>query len=146
MKRYLFTLIVLLAYAGTARCGGLLIPVEPNIAPLMMLNHHVTVMIEDQVSVTTVKQTFRNHTDKKLEANYVFPVPEGASVKKFILFVNGKKMKAELLKAERLAIRMTANSGQSHAVVRTNSKLQPFCVLPTDEGLRGAIELQVVEL
>ena len=48
--------------------------------------------------------------------------------------------------AERVAIRMTANSGQSHAVVRTNSKLQPFCVLPTDEGLRGAIELQVVEL
>ena len=29
--------------------------------------------------------------------------------------------------AERLAIRMTANSGQSHAVVRTDSKLQPFC-------------------
>ena len=48
--------------------------------------------------------------------------------------------------AERLAIRRTANSGQSHAVVRTNSKLQPFCVLPTDEGLRGAIELQVVVL
>ena len=27
--------------------------------------------------------------------------------------------------AERLAIRMTANSGQSHAVVRTDSKLRP---------------------
>ena len=41
---------------------------------------------------------------------------------------------------------MTANSGQSHAVVRTDSKLQPFCVLPAEEGLAGAIELQVVVL
>ncbi|HPB24080.1 MAG TPA: hypothetical protein PLL48_17345 [Novosphingobium sp.] len=48
--------------------------------------------------------------------------------------------------AERVAIRMTANSGQSHAVVRTDSKLQPFCVMPAEEGLPGAIELQVVVL
>lgn len=41
---------------------------------------------------------------------------------------------------------MTAHSGQSHAVVRTDSKLQPFCVLPAEEGLPGAIELQVVVL
>jgi len=41
---------------------------------------------------------------------------------------------------------MAANSEQSHAVVRTDSKLQPFCVLPADEGSRGVIELQVVVL
>lgn len=100
MKRYLFSIFVLFTYAGTAQCGGLLIPVEPDIAPLVMLNHHVTVTIEDQVAVTTVKQTFRNHTDKNLEANYVFPVPAGASVQRFVLFVNGEEMKAELLTAD----------------------------------------------
>ena len=48
--------------------------------------------------------------------------------------------------AERVAIRMTANSGQSHAVGRTASKLQPFSVLPAEEGVPGVIELQVVVL
>ena len=48
--------------------------------------------------------------------------------------------------AERLAIRMAANSGQSHAVVRTDSKLQPFCVLPAEQGVPGVIELPVVVL
>lgn len=48
--------------------------------------------------------------------------------------------------AERVAIRLTANSGQSHAVVRTDSKLQPFCVMPAEEGVPGMIELQVVVL
>ena len=47
---------------------------------------------------------------------------------------------------ERVAIRMTANSGQSHAVVRSDSKLQPFSVLPAEEGVPGVIELQVVVL
>jgi hypothetical protein len=29
---------------------------------------------------------------------------------------------------------------------QTDSKLQPFCVMPAEEGLPGAIELQVVVL
>ena len=48
--------------------------------------------------------------------------------------------------AERVAIRMSAKTGTSHAVVRTDSKLQPFCVMPTGENPPGAIELQVVVL
>jgi hypothetical protein len=48
--------------------------------------------------------------------------------------------------AERVAIRMSAKTGKSHAVVRTHSKLQPFCGMPTGENPPGAIELQVVVL
>jgi len=48
--------------------------------------------------------------------------------------------------AERLAIRMTANSGKSLAMVTTDNKLQPLCVMPAEEGLPGAIELQAVVL
>ena len=55
----------------------------------------------DQVAVTRVQQTFRNHTDRKLEANYVFPVPAGASVRNFTMWVNGRPMKGELLKANK---------------------------------------------
>src|SRR3954447_630012 len=101
MRRYLPVLAVLLAWAGLARAHGLLIPEEKTLPPLAMLNHKVTINIEDQVAVTRVEQTFRNHTDRPLEATYVFPVPKGASVNKFIMWVDGKEVKGELVEAKK---------------------------------------------
>ena len=75
------------------RAHGLLIPEEKSLPPLAMVNHKVTITIEDQVAITRVEQTFRNHTDRRLEATYVFPVPKGASVGKFSMWVNGKEVK-----------------------------------------------------
>jgi Ca-activated chloride channel family protein len=50
---------------------------KKSLPPLAMVDHRVTVAIEDQVAITTVAQTFRNHTDRQLEATYLFPVPKG---------------------------------------------------------------------
>src|SRR5438876_12360957 len=99
MRRYLPVLALLLAWAGLARAHGLLIPEEKNVPPLAMLNHHVTIAMEDQVAVTRVEQIFRNHTDRQLEATYVFPVPKGASVNKFTMWVNGKEVSGEMIEA-----------------------------------------------
>jgi Ca-activated chloride channel family protein len=65
-----------------------------------MLNHKVTITMEDQVAVTRVEQTFRNHTDRNLEVKYVFPVPKGATVNKFTMWVNGKETTGELVEAK----------------------------------------------
>src|SRR5262245_5279276 len=92
---------VLLAGSGSARARGLVIPTEKSLPPLGMLNHKVTIAIEEQVAVTKVEQTFRNHTDRKLEATYVFPVPKGASVNKFTMGVDGKESKGELVEADK---------------------------------------------
>ncbi len=83
MKRYLLTAVLCFVCTGLAHGRGLLIPVEPDLPPLAMLSHHVDVSLEDQVAVTKVEQTFRNHTDRRLEATYVFPAPTGASVREF---------------------------------------------------------------
>jgi Ca-activated chloride channel family protein len=91
--------VALLACVGAVRAHGLLIPEEKTVPPLAMLNHKVTIAIEDQVAVTRVEQTFRNHTDRNLEATYIFPVPKGASVNKFTMWVEGKETKGELLDA-----------------------------------------------
>src|SRR6202035_3959330 len=99
MRRSLSVLMLILACAGSARAHGLLIPEEKTIPPLAMVNHRVTIAMEDQVAVTRVEQTFRNHTDRQLEATYVFPVPKGASVNKFTMWVEGKETKGELLDA-----------------------------------------------
>jgi Ca-activated chloride channel family protein len=105
MRRCLPALALLLAvplvWCGPARAHGLLIPEEKSVPPLAMLNHKVSITIEDQVAVTKVEQTFRNHTDRRLEATYVFPVPKGASVNKFQMAVNGKDVGGELIEADK---------------------------------------------
>src|SRR6266498_6056792 len=101
MRHPLPLLSLLLLWAGGAHANGLLIPEDRNLPPLAMLNHKVTVAIEDQAAVTRVEQTFRNHTDRALEATYVFPVPPGASVNSFALWVAGKEVKGELVEANK---------------------------------------------
>ena len=41
-----------------------------------MTDHHVNVTIDEQVAVTTVEQTFRNHTNRPLEADLCLPGAE----------------------------------------------------------------------
>ncbi len=101
MRRILPVVALLLAGAGSAHAHGLLIPEDRNLPPLAMLNHKVTIAIEDQLTQTRVEQTFRNHTDRPLEATYVFPVPRGASVNKFTMWVDGKETRGELVEAAR---------------------------------------------
>src|SRR5579864_4742261 len=101
MLRYLSVCALVLAGVGGAHGHGLLIPAEKTVPPLAMLNHQVTITLEDQVAVTRVEQTFRNHTPRALEATYVFPVPKGAGVKKFSMWVNGKETPGELVEADK---------------------------------------------
>ncbi len=99
MRRAFVVLTVLLAGAGIAQAKGLLIPEEKSLPPLAMLNHKVRIAIDDQVAVTKVEQTFRNHTDRPLEATYLFPVPKAAAVNQFAMWVDGKEVKGELVEA-----------------------------------------------
>src|SRR3954447_5854826 len=100
--RYGFPLLALLAASSRpAGAAGLLIPEDKKLPPLAMVNHRVTVDINDQVAITTLEQTFRNHTDRPLEATYLFPVPKGASVNKFTMWVDGKETSGELLDAKK---------------------------------------------
>src|SRR5208282_4594741 len=86
---------------GVAHGQGLLIPTQTDVPPLAIASQEVRVNIEDQVAVTRVVQTFRNHTSRPLEATYVFPVPKGASVKKFTMWVDGKEVPGELVEADK---------------------------------------------
>src|SRR5262249_3018281 len=100
MKRILAALTLVFACTASTQAAALFIPEDRKLPPLAMVHHVVTVTIDDQAAVTKVEQSFRNHTDRQLEATYVFPVPKGASVKDFRMEVNGKFMKGELLPAE----------------------------------------------
>ena len=49
-------------------------------------NINVNVDMQDQVSVTSVDQTFYNEMNTSVEAIYVFPLPENAMITKLVYF------------------------------------------------------------
>src|SRR5262245_52957855 len=99
MRRLLLAMGFVAVWASQASAHGLLIPEDKTLPPLAMLNHQVKISVNDQVAVTRVEQVFRNHTARPLEATYLFPVPKGASVNRFTMYVDGKEVKGELLEA-----------------------------------------------
>lgn len=99
-SRILFAFVLFVA-GQAARGNGLLVPSERGLPPLAMVAHKVDAVIDEQVAVTTVEQTFRNHTSRPLEATYLFPVPRGASVNKFSMWIDGRETAGELLDAKK---------------------------------------------
>ena len=85
--------------AGSVHATARLIPTDKTLPPLAMTAHAVTVSIDEQVAVTHIEQTFHNHTSRQLEATYYLPVPKGANVKRFSMWVDGKEVPGELVEA-----------------------------------------------
>ena len=78
-----------------------MMPKPPGIPPLSVKSHRVKVVITDQVAQTHVEQVFFNHTNRQLEATFVFPLPAGASISEFAMWMNGKRVKGEVLEKQR---------------------------------------------
>jgi len=77
--------------------AGLLISSDNAGAPMAIKSQRVTVTINDSVARTEVVQVFHNRENRPLEAVYVFPLPEGASIADFSMWVRGKEIKGELM-------------------------------------------------
>ena len=67
---------------------------------LVIRSHRVDVAIRDGVAETRVDQVFHNPNDWVAEGVYLFPVPEGAAVAEFTMWVDGEPVAAELLDAD----------------------------------------------
>ncbi|MDY7231047.1 VIT and vWA domain-containing protein [Hyalangium rubrum] len=84
-----------------ASAQGLLLPTSPNARPLAIKSQRVSVEIHDGTAVTRVEQVFQNDGPSQLEAHYIFPLPKGAALSEFYLWVNGQKTKGEVLEKEK---------------------------------------------
>jgi Ca-activated chloride channel family protein len=100
--------ITLLSITHPVLADGIIIP-EPPPWPeplpleeswLTIRYHRVTVRIEDQVATTHVEQEFLNEHDWECEGTYVFPLPKGAAVSGFVMWVDGVAVEGEILDAE----------------------------------------------
>ncbi len=149
MRRSLPVAALLLAWAASAHARGLLIPEDKTVPPLAMLNHKVTIAIEDQVAVTHVEQTFRNHTDRPLEATYVFPLPKGASLDHFSMWVDGKEVQGEIIEAAKARevytsiVRRTQDPGLLEYLGNNLAQLKAFPI-PAHGDQKVALSFQSI--
>jgi Ca-activated chloride channel family protein len=96
--------LFVLAIAGSVAADGVLVPRPfPGMPPRARIDvkyHHVDVEINDPVAVTKIDQVFVNPYHRELEADYIFPIPEKASITRFTAWLGGHKMEGELLDAD----------------------------------------------
>ncbi len=97
MKSRLLALALLLFPAAAS--AQVLVPTDPNLAPLAIKSQRVSVEVKDQVTRTHIEQVFVSHVNQQLEATYVFPIPDNIAVSEFAMWMNGKKVKGDVLEA-----------------------------------------------
>ncbi|MEW5742031.1 MAG: VIT and VWA domain-containing protein [Myxococcota bacterium] len=101
MNRLVLALVVLAAPLALAQ--GMLIPTDTSMGPLGIKYQRVSAEIVDGAAVTKVEQVFVNSSNRQLEAHFVFPLPKGAALQDFYLWINGKKTKGEVLEKQKAA-------------------------------------------
>jgi len=91
-----------------AQADGVIIPdPPPDPVPgengpdwLTIRYHHVDVIIDGQIAVTRVEQEFINEKDWEVEGTYLFPLPKGAAISEFTMWVEGERVEGKILEAE----------------------------------------------
>src|SRR5512133_995785 len=76
----------------TGHAAGTLTPKGSPDLPIQILDHHVTVTINNGFAQTEVVQTFFNPNDRDLEAVYRFPLPVSASLSEVILTIGEREI------------------------------------------------------
>ncbi len=97
----IMTIIGLFMGVPAGHGAGLLIADGGFGGRLEIVEHDVSVTINHGVAITEVTQEFKNLENRQVEALYTFPVPRGASVSNFSMWINGREMIGEVLEKER---------------------------------------------
>ncbi|MEM9367406.1 MAG: VIT domain-containing protein, partial [Planctomycetota bacterium] len=88
-------------WGGSARAAGMLVADGGQGGKLEIESQDVRVTINNSIAVTQIDQIFVNTEDRIVEALYTFPVPRGASVSNFSMWIAGKEMIGEVVEKQR---------------------------------------------
>ncbi len=106
MLRKLLPVLSLALLASMSFAQGFIVPdsqpdgVKRHV-PLQTVSQKVVVTINNGAAKTTLEQVFYNNHNRQVEGTYYFPVPKGAAVSEFYLYINGEKVKGEMLAKEK---------------------------------------------
>ena len=96
---------LVLGLCGIAAAQPMLVPTDRGVQALAMEYYRVEMDVTDGVANADVKMGFRNHTSRQLEATFIFPLPDGATIGEFRMEMNGKWVEGKVLEkkeAERI--------------------------------------------
>jgi Ca-activated chloride channel family protein len=99
-KAFLTTIILIIALTSIALTQSRIIPTpipHGRIPPLTLKYQRVNAEINNQIAETVIEQVFLNNFHRDIEGTYIFAIPPGASVTDFAMYMNGRKVKGELL-------------------------------------------------
>lgn len=131
------------ALANPARPRPSMEVADKSLPPLYLKNHIVNAEIHGRVARVVTESVYHNDTSQQLEAIYVFPLPQGATVEKFIMWMDGKPVEAQV--GEKNAARQTyeeivrrkKDPGLIEQVADGVFKMRIFPVLPgADQKVR----------
>lgn len=94
---------LLLLAAAPAQASGFLVPGDdtpPAQRGWSLERQSVNVVVRGPHASVTVEQVFKNLTKRNLQADYIFPLPQGAMVSSITLFEDGRGLEGRLLRAE----------------------------------------------
>jgi len=96
-----FVALMVLSTITVAFADGIMIPPpEFPISDAFAIKYHrVSVEIENGVVKTSIDQIFTNLTGRRIQADYVFPIPHGATLDDFAMWVGGKRVTGQVLPA-----------------------------------------------
>lgn len=96
--------IWLSSYEGSSAedsIGSLIVEIDGRATPLTVGEHHVTIEIRDQIARTTIEETFVNHTKRRMEGQFHFPLPQDASISGFGMWIGGELIEADVVEKQR---------------------------------------------
>ena len=103
MKRVLTAAVSLILFLVSSVLADGFIVIQPRPhhqtppPPLTVVYHQVDVKITGQLCQTAIDQVFLNNYHQDLEGTYIFPIPKGASITDFSMFVGDRELKGEIL-------------------------------------------------
>lgn len=77
---------------------GIIIP--PPEVQMSIKYHKVDVTIDNQLAATYIDQVFINQSPLQIEGTYIFPLPPGVAMTRFVMYVGGEPLEAEFLDSD----------------------------------------------
>ncbi len=84
------------------RCGALcvVVPNQPRVVPVPLEHTEVKASIAGYIGSVNVKQQYHNPFDVKIEATYVFPLPDDAAVNDFVMTIGDRTIRGIIRERE----------------------------------------------
>ncbi len=116
-------------HPDTPGCGALMatLPNQIQAVPVPLKHTSVEGSIDGYIATVNVKQQFHNPYDSKIEAVYVFPLPQNAAVNEFVMTVGDRKIRGIIREREKAEQIYAAARAQGHvAALMTQERANIF--------------------